>query len=39
VRAGLRSVERFLDTDLRNQQRVESILMIRDRPGGTAAAR
>jgi len=39
VRAGLRPVERFLDTDLRNGQRVESILMTRDRPGGTAAAR
>jgi hypothetical protein len=32
-------VERFLDTDLRNGQRVESILMIRDRPSGTSAAR
>jgi aminoglycoside 6'-N-acetyltransferase len=39
VRAGMRPVERFLDTDLRNGQRVESILMIRDRPGGTADAR
>jgi RimJ/RimL family protein N-acetyltransferase len=39
ARAGMRSVERFLDTDLRNGQRVESILMIRDRPSGTAAAR
>jgi hypothetical protein len=35
----MRSAERFLDTDLRNGQRVESILMIRDRPSGTAAAR
>lgn len=39
ARAGMRSVERFLDTDLRNGQRVESILMIRDRPSGTADAR
>jgi aminoglycoside 6'-N-acetyltransferase len=39
ARAGMRSVERFLDTDLRNGQRAESILMIRDRPSGTAAAR
>jgi RimJ/RimL family protein N-acetyltransferase len=39
ARAGMRSVKRFLDTDLRNGQRVESILMIRDRPSGTAAAR
>ncbi len=39
VRAGMRVVERFLDTDTRNGQRVESLLMIRDRPGGTAAAR
>jgi aminoglycoside 6'-N-acetyltransferase len=31
VRAGMRPVERFLDTDLRGGQRVESILMIRDR--------
>ena len=29
----------FLDTDLRAGQRVESILMIRDRPGGTAGGR
>jgi aminoglycoside 6'-N-acetyltransferase len=36
VRAGMRSVQQFLDTDLRDGQRVESILMIRDRPGGTA---
>lgn len=39
VRAGMRVVERFLDTDTRGGQRVESLLMIRDRPGGTAAAR
>jgi RimJ/RimL family protein N-acetyltransferase len=39
ARAGMRSVERFLDTDLRNGQRVESIVMIRDRPSGTAAGR
>jgi RimJ/RimL family protein N-acetyltransferase len=39
VRAGMRPVERFLDTDLRNGQRVESMLMIRDRPGGTADER
>ena len=39
VRAGMRVVERFLDTDTRDGQRVESVLMIRDRPGGTAAAR
>jgi aminoglycoside 6'-N-acetyltransferase len=39
ARAGMRSVERFMDTDLRNGQRVESIVMIRDRPSGTAAAR
>jgi RimJ/RimL family protein N-acetyltransferase len=39
VRAGMRPVERFLDTDLRDGQRVESILMIRDRPSGTADAR
>ena len=38
VRAGMRVVERFLDTDTRDGQRVESVLMIRDRPGGTAAA-
>ena len=29
----------FLDTDLRDGQRVELILMIRDRPGGTAGGR
>ncbi len=35
--AGMRvSGEPFLDTDTRDGQRVESILMIRDRPGGTA---
>ena len=39
VRAGMRVVERFLDTDTRDGQRVESLLMIRDRPGGTAAER
>jgi aminoglycoside 6'-N-acetyltransferase len=39
VRAGMRIVEQFLDTDTRGGQRVESVLMIRDRPGGTAAAR
>lgn len=39
-RAGMRaSGEPFLDTDLRDGQRVESILMIRDRPGGTVDAR
>ena len=38
-RAGMRTVERFLDTDTRGGQRVESLLMIRDRPGGTAAGR
>jgi aminoglycoside 6'-N-acetyltransferase len=39
VRAGMHTVRQFLDTDLRNGQRVESILMIRDRPGGTAGGR
>ncbi len=39
IRAGMRIVERFLDTDTRDGQRVELVLMIRDRPGGTAAAR
>ena len=39
VRAGMRVVERFLDTDTRDGQRVESVLMIRDRPGETAAGR
>jgi aminoglycoside 6'-N-acetyltransferase len=39
VRAGMRVVDRFLDTDTRDGQRVESVLMIRDRPGGTAAGR
>ena len=39
VRAGMRPVRQFLDTDLRNGQRVESVLMIRDRPGGTAGGR
>jgi RimJ/RimL family protein N-acetyltransferase len=38
-RAGMRVVQRFLDTDLRNGERVESVLMIRDRPGGTAGER
>ena len=39
-RAGMRvSGEPFLDTDIRGGQRVESILMIRDRPGGTAGGR
>jgi aminoglycoside 6'-N-acetyltransferase len=38
--AGMRvSGEPFLDTDRRGGQRVESILMIRDRPGGTADGR
>jgi RimJ/RimL family protein N-acetyltransferase len=39
VRAGMRVIEHFLDTDTRDGRRVESVLMIRDRPGGTAAAR
>jgi aminoglycoside 6'-N-acetyltransferase len=40
VRAGMHvSGAPFLDTDLREGQRVESILMIRDRPGGTAGGR
>jgi aminoglycoside 6'-N-acetyltransferase len=39
VRAGMRVVERFLDTDTRDGQRVESVLMIRDQPDGTAAGR
>ena len=40
TRAGMRvSGEPFLDTDMRDGQRVESILMIRDRPGGTADGR
>jgi aminoglycoside 6'-N-acetyltransferase len=39
VRAGMRSIRQFLDTDVRDGQRVESILMIRDRPGGTAGGR
>jgi hypothetical protein len=29
----------FEDTDLRDGQRVESVLMIRDRPAGTAGGR
>ena len=38
--AGMRvSGEPFLDVDTRGGQRVESILMIRDRPGGTAGGR
>ena len=38
--AGMRvSGEPFLDTDTRGGRRVESILMIRDRPGGTAGGR
>jgi RimJ/RimL family protein N-acetyltransferase len=32
VRAGMRVVQQFRDTDLRDGQRVESVLMIRDRP-------
>jgi aminoglycoside 6'-N-acetyltransferase len=39
VRAGMRPIRQFLDTDVRDGQRVESILMIRDRPGGTAGGR
>lgn len=40
ARAGMHvSGAPFLDTDTRAGQRVESILMIRDRPGGTAGAR
>jgi aminoglycoside 6'-N-acetyltransferase len=39
VRAGMRPIGQFLDTDLRDGQRVESILMIRDRPGGKAVGR
>ncbi len=39
VRAGMRPIRRFLDTDTRDAQRVESILMIRDRLGGTAGGR
>jgi aminoglycoside 6'-N-acetyltransferase len=40
VRAGMRvSGAPFRDTDTRGGQRVESILMIRDRPGGTAGGR
>lgn len=38
LRAGMHVVQRFLDTDLRNGERVESVLMIRDRPGGTTDA-
>jgi aminoglycoside 6'-N-acetyltransferase len=40
VRAGMRvSGAPFRDTDTRGGQRVESIVMIRDRPGGTAGGR
>ena len=40
VHAGMRvSGAPFLDTDTRGGQRVESIVMIRDRPGGTAGGR
>jgi len=39
LRSGMRVVQRFLDTDLRNGERVESVLMIRDRRGGTADGR
>jgi aminoglycoside 6'-N-acetyltransferase len=40
IRAGMRvSGVPFRDTDTRGGQRVESILMIRDRPGGTAGGR
>jgi len=38
-RAGMRVVQEFLDTDRREGRRVRSVLMIRDRPGGTAAGR
>jgi RimJ/RimL family protein N-acetyltransferase len=38
--AGMRVLgEPFRDTDMRGGQRVESVLMIRDRPGGTAGGR
>jgi RimJ/RimL family protein N-acetyltransferase len=39
VRAGMRVVQEFLDTDRRAGRRVRSLLMIRERPGGTAAGR
>jgi aminoglycoside 6'-N-acetyltransferase len=40
ARAGMRvSGEPFKDTDTRDGQRVDSIVMIRDRPGGTAGGR
>lgn len=40
VKAGMRVTgEPFHDTDTRDGQPVESILMIRDRPGGTAGGR
>lgn len=38
-RAGMRAVQEFLDTDHRDGLRIRSLLMIRDRPGGTAAGR
>jgi len=38
-RSGMRVVEEFLDTDRRDGRRVRSLLMIRERPGGTAAGR
>ncbi len=39
MKAGMRTVQAFHDTDTRGGQPVESILMIRDRPGGTAGGR
>jgi aminoglycoside 6'-N-acetyltransferase len=39
VKAGMRTVQEFHDTDTRGGQRVESVLMIRERPGGTAGGR
>lgn len=36
-RAGMRAAQEFVDTDRREGRRVRSVLMIRDRPGGTAA--
>ncbi len=38
-RAGMRVVQEFMDTDHRDGRRIQSLLMIRDRPGGTTAAR
>lgn len=35
VKAGMRTVRAFHDTDTRGGQRVELLLMIRERPGGT----